>query len=99
MSPSLAAPSHHSLTSLLNPLSPLLTSPSLLFPPSPPQPHLLKFSQPSLTLPAGESRYIGLQFAPLPNGKPSGGETRLMVFVNNEEDKNEECMEISVVYV
>ena len=69
------------------------------FPPSPPQPHLLKFSQPSLTLPAGESRYIGLQFAPLPNGKPSGGETRLMVFVNNEEDKNEECMEISVVYV
>jgi hypothetical protein len=63
------------------------------------QPHLLKFSQQTLTLPAGESRYIGLQFVPLPHGKPSAGETRLLVFVNNEEDKNEECMEISVAYV
>ena len=63
------------------------------------QPHLLKFSQKSLALPAGQSRYIGLQFAPLAHGKPSAGETRLMVFVNNEEDKNEECMEVSVNYV
>ena len=53
----------------------------------------------SETLPAGAARYIGLQFVPLPHGKPSAGETRLVVFVNNEEDKNEECMEICVAYV
>ena len=45
------------------------------------------------------SRYIGLQFAPLPGGRPSAGETKVLVFVNNDEDKNEECMEISVTYV
>lgn len=63
------------------------------------EPGLLKFSQPSIALPAGQSRYIGLQFVPLPHGRPSAGETRLLVFVNNEEDKNEECMEITVTYV
>ena len=63
------------------------------------QPNLLRFSQPTLTLPAGQTKYIGLQFAPLPGGRPpSAGETRLLVFVNNEEDKNEECMEINVTY-
>ena len=40
-----------------------------------------------------------LQFAPLPHGKPNAGETRVLVFVNNDEDKNEECMEISLSYV
>ena len=37
--------------------------------------------------------------AKLPHGRPSGGTTRLLVFVNNEEDKNEECMEVTVTYV
>lgn len=65
------------------------------------QPCLLKFSQPSVTLPAGQSQYIGLQFVPLPGGKPSAPESksRFMIFINNEEDKNEECMEVSVMYV
>lgn len=63
------------------------------------QPHLLKFTTRELTISAGDVRYVGLQFAPLPHGKPSAGVTRVMVFVNNEEDKNEECMEVSVSYV
>ena len=28
----------------------------------------------------------------------SAGQTRVLVFVNNEEDKNEECMEVTVSY-
>ena len=62
-------------------------------------PHLLKFSSPSVRLGIGESKFIGLQFVPLPHGRAvSAGQTRLLVFVNNEEDKNEECMEITVSY-
>ena len=63
------------------------------------QPRLLEFSQKSLSVPAGQSRYMGLQFAPLLHCKSIAVETRLVVFVNNHEDKNEECMEISVTYV
>jgi hypothetical protein len=64
-------------------------------------PHLLKFSSPSVRLGVGESKYVGLQFAPLPHGRAAlgTGATRLLVFVNNEEDKNEECMEVTVSYV
>ena len=54
----------------------------------------------SLPIPAGGTRYIGLQFAPIAGGAAvSAGETRVLVFVNNEEDKNEECMQINVGYV
>ena len=63
------------------------------------QPHLLHFKSPTQAIPAGETRYIGLSFAALPaNGRHSPGETKLLVFVNNDEDKNEECMEVTVVY-
>ena len=63
------------------------------------RPELLKFSSPSLHLQPGGTGYIGLQFAPLPHGAATArGETKLLVFVNNEEDKNEECMEIIVSY-
>ena len=34
----------------------------------------------------------------LPVGTINAGETKLLVFVNNDEDKNEECMEVTVVY-
>ena len=62
-------------------------------------PHLLKFSSPQVRLGVGESKYIGLQFVPLAHGRAvAGGATRLLVFVNNEEDKNEECMEVTVSY-
>ena len=62
------------------------------------RPNLLTFSNGSLLIPSLESRYVGLHFSPLPTGRPSAGETRLLVFVNNEEDQNEECMEISLRY-
>ena len=62
-------------------------------------PHLLSFKSPSQLIPAGESRYVGLHFASLPKGSSArSGETKVLVFVNNEEDKNEECMEITVLY-
>lgn len=63
------------------------------------RPNLLAFSAPSQTIPSLETRYVGLHFSPLPTGAPSAGETKVLVFVNNEEDKNEECMEISLRYV
>jgi hypothetical protein len=63
------------------------------------KPHLLAFSAPSLSIPSQEAKYIGLHFSPLPSGGVSDGHTRVLVFVNNEEDKNEECMEITLKYV
>lgn len=49
-----------------------------------------------MLVPAGETRYIGLKFAAPPAVL---GSAKLHVFVNNEEDKNEECMEISLSYL
>ena len=46
-------------------------------------------------MPAGETRYIGLKFAAPPAVL---GSAKLHVFVNNEEDKNEELMEISLAF-
>ena len=63
------------------------------------RPKLLAFASGSLQIPAHETRFVGLHFSPLPSGTPSGGETKLLVFVNNEEDTNEECMEISLSYL
>ena len=59
------------------------------------RPDLLSFKQPTLPIPAGETRYIGLKFV-----SPAAvvGSDKLFVFVNNEEDKNEELMEITVVF-
>ena len=59
------------------------------------RPDLLAFKQPTLPVPAGESRYIGLKFAAPP---PGLGSAKLHIFVNNEADKNEELMEISLVF-
>ena len=66
------------------------------------QPHLLSFKQPELHVPPHEQRYIGLQFAPLHGESRANaeaqGSTTVLVFVNNEDDKNEECMEITIYY-
>eukprot|EP00965_Chrysotila_dentata_P014499 480203-Pleurochrysis_carterae.AAC.1 len=59
-------------------------------------PHLLGFKQKELAVPAGDTRYIGLKFSPAPS--PLAKSHKLLVFVNNDDDKNEECMEITVVY-
>ena len=59
------------------------------------RPDLLSFKQPTVLVPAGETRYIGLRFAPPPAVL---GSAKLHVFVNNEEDKNEELMEISLAF-
>ena len=59
------------------------------------RPDLLTFKQPTVLVPAGETRYIGLKFAPPPSVL---GSAKLHVFVNNEEDKNEEFMEISLAF-
>jgi len=59
-------------------------------------PHLLSFKLPLLPVPAGETRYIGLKFAPHNSSLPTNATVR--VFVNNSDDKNEECMEIALVY-
>ena len=53
---------------------------------------------PTQTIPSHETRYVGLHFSPLPTGAPSEGDTKVLVFVNNEDDKNEECMEIALSY-
>ena len=66
------------------------------------QPHLLQFKQTDLLVPAGETRYIGLKFAALEGASraaaAAAGSTKVLVFVNNEDDKNEECMEITLLY-
>lgn len=63
------------------------------------KPQLLKLKQSSLPIPAGEARYIGLSFLPTANNAPPvKTTTKLLIFVNNDEDKNEECMEITVIY-
>lgn len=66
------------------------------------QPHLLQFKEEELIVPAGDTRYIGLKFLPLESASrvaaTAAGSTKLLVFVNNEDDKNEECMEITILY-
>lgn len=66
------------------------------------QPHLLHFKQSEMVVPAGEMQYIGLKFLPLdPASRAAAteaGSTKIHVFVNNEDDKNEECMEITILY-
>jgi nephrocystin-4 len=62
------------------------------------QSNLVNFASQTLSIPARSSRYIGLHFVPQPPAV-TDGDTRVLIFVNNEEDKNEECMEIQVKYV
>ena len=61
-------------------------------------PRLLAFKEPTLAVPAGEVRYIGLRFLPPTGADALPSTVKIFVFVNNDEDKNEECMEITVVY-
>ena len=61
-------------------------------------PHLLAFKEPALAVPAGEVRYVGLRFLPPTGADAMASTVKVFVFVNNDEDKNEECMEITVVY-
>jgi len=62
------------------------------------QPQLLAFKEAAIAIPAGESRYIGLSFVALSVSDMVASTVILRVFVNNDDDKNEECMEITVVY-
>ena len=59
-------------------------------PPSPP------LSPQRLDLPEHASRHIGLTFTP-GDRRPAGPEPLdVLVFVNDEEDKNEECFRVRV---
>ena len=66
------------------------------------QPDLVRLKQSEIFVPAGETRYIGLKFLPSAHLNQTRtlvrDQTRLLVFVNNEDDKNEECMEIVLFY-
>ena len=82
----------HKKVSLANPY----TTYDTLFVLSTDRPDLLSFKQPTLSVPAGETRYIGLKFAAPP--AVLGSAKVHVIFVNNEEDKNEELMEISLAF-
>jgi len=64
------------------------------------QPRLLQLKEPELLVPAGEARYISLTFPPFDGTHcTTTAATKLLVFINNEDDKNEECMQFAVSYV
>jgi hypothetical protein len=57
-------------------------------------PHLMQFKNAILDLKGGETQYIGLRFAPI----VAQDEADILVFLNNENDKVEECLSIHVEY-
>jgi hypothetical protein len=57
-------------------------------------PHLMQFKNPVLDLKGGETQYIGLRFAPCMTHE----EADILLFLNNEQDKVEECLSIHVEY-
>eukprot|EP00002_Diphylleia_rotans_P000164 TRINITY_DN10089_c0_g1_i2.p1 TRINITY_DN10089_c0_g1~~TRINITY_DN10089_c0_g1_i2.p1 ORF type:complete len:1364 (+),score=206.38 TRINITY_DN10089_c0_g1_i2:44-4135(+) len=57
-------------------------------------PHLLHFKEPTIEIPAGETKYIGLKFEP----SRSMNTVDILVFLNDEEDKTEECLCIVANY-
>jgi len=59
------------------------------------QPHLMRFKHSFLHIPAGETQFIQVQFLPLCTNRLVTS-TRLLIFVNNEDDKNEECLDLIV---
>ena len=87
----LPTPTHISKVALSNPYS--YDANFLL---STDRPERLGFKQRAIAVPAGEMRYIGLKFAA--TEAPAPRVEKLLVFVNNADDKNEECMEIAVEY-
>lgn len=58
------------------------------------KPSLLQFKDEVLEMDAGGTQYIGLKFAPCTN-LPA---TVILVFINDESDKIEECLSVRVVY-
>lgn len=57
-------------------------------------PHLMQFKNNTMDLNGGETQYIGLKFAPCFNIPRA----EILVFLNNEMDKVEECLSIEVIY-
>jgi nephrocystin-4 len=57
-------------------------------------PSLLSFKHAHLHVPAGESRYISLKLLPV----ETRGMAEILVFINDREDKNEECLCVRAVY-
>ena len=55
---------------------------------------LLQFKDTRLELPGGESASIGMRFAPTMNQ----GSVEILVFVNDEDDKNEETFCVKAIY-
>jgi len=55
----------------------------------------LKFKEPVLELNGGETQYIGLQFSPC-NMKQLVED--LLVFINDDNDRIEECLKIRIRY-
>ena len=60
------------------------------------RPELLALKQRCLRIPAKEQRYIGLEFLAPPVGIV--GSAKMLVFVNNDEGKNEELLEVTATY-
>ncbi|KAJ1619831.1 hypothetical protein T492DRAFT_408016 [Pavlovales sp. CCMP2436] len=61
------------------------------------RPDLISLKEKELTVPVGEFRYMGLRFSADSSLAP--GVAEVLVLVNNEEDKNEECMLVRVAFV
>lgn len=58
------------------------------------QPHLLQFKEEVLEMEAGATQYIGMKFAPC----TSASAMSFLVFLNDEADKIEECLNVKVEY-
>lgn len=61
------------------------------------RPDLVSFKDASLYVPAGEQRYIGLRFAADMGVQP--GDVDILLFINDRDDKNEECMLLRARFV
>jgi hypothetical protein len=61
------------------------------------RPDLIALKERELAVPVGEFRYIGLKFSSDPTLTP--GVADVLVLVNNQDDKNEECMLVRARFV
>ncbi|KAI8929906.1 hypothetical protein BC831DRAFT_441572 [Entophlyctis helioformis] len=63
-------------------------------------PHLLQFKESVLDLEPGGTQYIGLKFQPCQAIQPAhhGQAVEILVFLNDENDRMEECLAIKVHY-
>ncbi|KAJ3034128.1 Nephrocystin-4 [Rhizophlyctis rosea] len=60
-------------------------------------PQVLQFKEQALNLEGGETAYIGLRFLPV-SGREVGGGVEVLVFLNDEGDRIEECLCVRVRY-